>query len=151
MNQVAFKVVEGKSKGKDFTLKPGECCAICRSLDKKTETKLLSIYSNISLDEISKNVVMQYVSSHFNKLPQGDSQGKQEVGGFRRLRDFHLTDSSVSRLHSMMFCEKTGAGVVDLVSKNGTFVNGVEVESTSLKNDDLIKVGNTKIRVSISE
>ena len=65
------------------------------------------------------------------------------------MKDFHLNDAAISRLHSMVFCDEKSGGIVDLVSKNGTYVNGVEVESKALKNDDLVALGGTKIRVYI--
>ena len=149
MKCAAFKIVAGKNKGQELVLKPGQCCALGRSLFEKTQTKIMSVDANISLDEISKNIVMQYVSQQFNRKPGGDSQGKTDVSGFVRLKDYYLNDKSVSRLHSMVFCDKKGAGIVDLVSKNGTYINGVEVESKMLGNEDLITIGSTKIRVSL--
>ena len=47
----------------------------------------------------------------------------------------------------MLFYDDSGlVGILDLVSKNGTYVNGAEVESKILKKGDLITVGGTKIR-----
>jgi hypothetical protein len=150
MKLVRFKVVAGEDKGKEFTLEPGQCCALGREIKEQTDTKVLTVNANLSLDEASKGVVMNYVGQQFNRKPTGDSQGKEEVGGFQRLQDVHLNDKSISRLHSMVFCDAKVAGVLDLVSKNGTYVNGVEVESRDLNDDDLITVGSTKIRILVS-
>jgi pSer/pThr/pTyr-binding forkhead associated (FHA) protein len=45
----------------------------------------------------------------------------------------------------MMFHDVNGAGILDLVSKNGTYVNGEEVESKSLQDGDLVEVGSSKL------
>ena len=47
---------------------------------------------------------------------------------------------------TIFFDDSGMVGILDLVSKNGTFVNGAEVESKILKKGDLITVGGTKIR-----
>lgn len=71
----------------------------------------------------------------------------ENLGGFLRGNDIPLKDIAISRLHAMLFYDESGTiGILDLVSKNGTFVNGAEVESKILKKGDLITVGGTKIR-----
>jgi pSer/pThr/pTyr-binding forkhead associated (FHA) protein len=45
----------------------------------------------------------------------------------------------------MVFYDGRTVGVLDLVSKNGTFVNGQEVESRVLKPGDMIEIGETNI------
>jgi hypothetical protein len=110
--------------------------------------------SAIGLDESSKKLVMQYVSHQFRKgapTPKGGTVSPQRegeaIGGFIRGPDFQVRDLAVSRLHAMIFFDESGeVGILDLVSRNGTFVNGVEVESKILKKDDLISLGGTKIR-----
>ncbi|MBI4373307.1 MAG: FHA domain-containing protein, partial [Deltaproteobacteria bacterium] len=52
-----------------------------------------------------------------------------------------------SRLHAMVFYGDSGVGILDLVSKNGTFVGGVEIESRLLKKGDIVSIGSTKIRL----
>ncbi|QQR79779.1 MAG: FHA domain-containing protein [Deltaproteobacteria bacterium] len=70
------------------------------------------------------------------------------MGGFVRDPDVQVRDISISRLNAMIFYDESGAiGILDLVSKNGTFVNGAEVESKLLKEGDLIALGSTKLRL----
>lgn len=142
-----FTIVEGKNSGKPIQLEFLTCRAIGRSLEDKEKTQVFSVESAASLDDFSKKLVMNYISRQFEKKEKIGGGG--DLGTFKRIADWQLDDSAVSRLHAMIFYGDSGVGILDLVSKNGTFVNGTEVESRLLKNDDLILIGGTKIRFQL--
>lgn len=146
--KTVFSVVEGKNKGEVIELEEGTCRAIGRSLDDTQSTRIFSVDSAITLDDTSKKLVIQYVSRQFKKGGGSRKKGGGEaIGSFVRGPDFQVSDLAVSRLHAMIFFDESGeVGILDLVSKNGTFVNGVEVESRVLKKGDLVTIGGTKIR-----
>jgi hypothetical protein len=147
---VTFLIVEGKNKGEKLEIERGSCRALGRSLDDIERTKIFSVDSSVSLDEASKKVVMQFVARQFNKgglSNRMSAPGGDEISGFVRGADFPIRDLSVSRLHAMIFHDDSGTiGILDLVSKNGTYVNGAEVESKLLKKGDLISIGGIKLR-----
>jgi len=66
--------------------------------------------------------------------------------------DVALTeDKEVSRNHCELTIEDEMIRIADLGSKNGTLVNGVPISgSHQLKNDDLILVGRTELRVTVT-
>lgn len=149
--KAVFAIVEGKSKGEKIEIEKGACRALGRSLDDAERTKIFSVESAATLDDNSKKLVMQYLSKQFQKGPSAtrapSREGVENLGGFARTNDIQLKDTAVSRLHAMLFYDESGAiGILDLVSRNGTFVNGAEVESKALKKGDLITIGGTKIR-----
>ncbi len=145
--KVVFVVVEGKNKGERIEVERKNCRAIGRSLDDTERTRIFSVETSLSLDDSSKKIVVQYVSKQFNKGGAMSAPGGNEISGFVRGADFQVRDLSVSRLHAMIFHDESGAvGILDLVSKNGTFVNGAEIESRLLKKGDLIAIGGTKLR-----
>lgn len=152
-----FLVVEGKNKGEKIDLEKGACRAIGRSLDDTERTKIFSVESSVGLDDASKKLVMQYLSKQFQRGQSAASaggggvakrpEGQETLGGFVRGADIQVKDVAISRLHAMLFFDESGAiGILDLVSRNGTYVNGAEVESKVLKKGDLITIGGTKIR-----
>jgi uncharacterized protein len=150
--KAAFIIVEGKNKGERIELEKGTCRALGRTLDDAERTKIFAVDAAVSLDDNSKKVVMQYLSRQFHKGEGGGASARSKaggeiLGGFVRENDFPLKDIAISRLHAMLFFDDSGlVGILDLVSKNGTYVNGAEVESKILKKGDLITVGGTKIR-----
>ena len=150
--QAVFLVVEGKSKGEKIELPKRTCRAIGRSIDDLERTQIFSVDSAVALDENSKKAVMQYLSKQFQKKQtistEADAEGGSEsLGGFIRMPDFQVRDGAVSRLHAMFFYDESGTvGILDLVSKNGTYVNGAEIESKTLKSGDLITICGSKIR-----
>ncbi|MDO8494028.1 MAG: FHA domain-containing protein [Deltaproteobacteria bacterium] len=147
-HRALFKVLSGPDQEKKFELELGTCRALGRELsDVATKTKILSVDWAISLDEETKGLILQYISRQFQKpgLTKEETTTSGRLGGFRRGPDIVFKDHALSRLHAMVFFDDIGVGILDLVSKNGTFVNGQEIESCLLKKGDTIELGETKI------
>ncbi len=136
-----FQIQEGPNQGETLKLPLGACCAIGRNIEDLNKTQVFALESTVPLDDFTKKMVMNYLAKKTGKV----LQGTEGLAGFKRLPDLVLNDPAVSRLHAMIFHDESGVGVLDFVSRNGTFVNGKEVESHTLKNGDLIEIGATKI------
>lgn len=61
-----------------------------------------------------------------------------------------LRDDFFSRAHFMIEANPPSCRLMDLASRNGTFVNGERVRSVELRDGDTIKAGNTILKVSMS-
>lgn len=61
--------------------------------------------------------------------------------------DLLVRDPRVSRQHCKIVLTNAGPKIVDLDSRNGTFVNDVQVKETYLNDSDLIRVGDTVFRI----
>ncbi|MFO0728806.1 MAG: FHA domain-containing protein [Myxococcota bacterium] len=72
------------------------------------------------------------------------------IGSFLRERDILLDDDKVSRTHAMLFLDEVGPSLVDLLSTNGTLVNGNKIADTDLADGDIIHIGKTRFIVSLS-
>lgn len=136
---VSFKIISGPNKGLFFHLEKGTCKVIGRNIADPNKTTMFHVDVALSMDEGTKGLVQKYISKQFKK------DGITSDAGFKRTSDVILDDSSISRLHAMLFYDETGIGVLDMVSKNGTFVNGEEIESKLLRKGDTIELGETKI------
>ncbi len=145
-----FKIKEGPNQGESLKLPLDTCRAIGRSLDDVNKTEIFNMEPTVALDDFTKKLVLNYLSKKRGKSDKVASTTDHTFGNFKRLSDLVLNDPAISRLHAMIFYDASGAGVLDLVSRNGTFVNGQEVESRSLKEGDLIEIGATKIAFSMS-
>lgn len=137
-----FHIVAGPKKGMRFQVERGTCKAIGRAVSDPHKTSSFhSVDVTLSLDDNTRKLIQQYVAKQFRRadVPPGTEFG------FRRTGDIVLEDVSVSRLHAMLFYDDVGVGVLDLVSKNGTYVNGEEIESRLLRKGDTIELGESKI------
>ncbi len=118
-------------------------------------TRVFDESSTLALDDSTKQLVLNYVTKQFQaggpSSSESDSGGAGDIGSFHRMPDLSLSDGATSRLHAMLFNGPSGVGVLDLVSKNGTFVNGVEVESKLLKTGDIVTIGGSKLRIGQEE
>lgn len=144
-NEILIYIAEGKNKGLEVSLPLGGCRAIGRSLDDMESTQVFDSSGIVGLDDNTKQLVLTYVTKQF-QASQQDVAG--DIGAFRRMPDISLSDSAVSRLHAMVFHGPNGVGILDLVSKNGTFVNGAEIESKFISSEDVVTIGSSKIRIN---
>lgn len=61
--------------------------------------------------------------------------------------DVVLKDSTVSRVHVTVRIDGKSIRIVDVGSRNGTFVDGVEIRDAYARVDSLIAIGKTKLRL----
>ncbi len=71
--------------------------------------------------------------------------------GRKKGNDLVLEDALVSREHARIEQDLSGFSIRDLGSKNGVLVNNNLVESVSLKNGDIIRIGSTVFRFHMEE
>jgi hypothetical protein len=126
---VDLVAIEGPDKGMRYTVEEGTYRVLARVSDDKASTLQMTVDGDRALDRDQEQLV-------------GTRTGKK-----RRGPDIVLRDGSVSRTHALVFVEKTGASVVDLMSTNGVKVNGNMVKDVDLKPGDVIHIGKTKLKV----
>jgi len=66
----------------------------------------------------------------------------------RRGPDILIGDNSVSRTHAAVFVENGSISVADLMSTNGTRVNGAPVSDHDLRPGDQIQIGQTVFEIA---
>jgi len=144
--RVNFKVIDGPDTNMTFQIEGGTCRAIGRATVDPNKTQVFNVDIALELDESTRRLILEYVSKQFRKeRGYEETSGTEKYGTFRRVPDVVLTDSSLSRLHAMIFYDDVGIGILDLVSKNGTYINGNEIESKLLEEGDVIEMGETTI------
>lgn len=144
--RATFKVVQGTDAGLTFQVEQRSCRAIGRGETDLNKTMMFNVDLALSLDEGTKTLVLHYIQKQFRAAKgQPQAEAGEHLGLFRRAPDIVLTDHSLSRLHAMILADEGQVGILDLVSKNGTFVNGQEVESRLLQKGDAVEMGETKI------
>jgi len=144
--RATFRVISGPDTNMTFQIEQGTCRAIGRTSVDPNRTSVFNVDIALSLEDSTRSLILQYISRQFRKgsAAPGEVPGER-LGQFRRTADIVLTDASLSRLHAMVFSDESGIGILDLVSKNGTFLNGQEIESKLLKQGDTIELGETTI------
>jgi len=82
-----------------------------------------------------------------NRQPQKIELGRKElIIGRVSECGIYLPYSNVSRQHARVFGKGEEFLVEDLDSTNGTFVNGVKISRCILRNNDQIRIGETRIQ-----
>jgi pSer/pThr/pTyr-binding forkhead associated (FHA) protein len=60
-----------------------------------------------------------------------------------------IVDPTVSRLHAMLTLRGGDAMLVDANSRNGVFVNGIQVRYAKLEDGDLVTFGTVRYRYRV--
>jgi chaperonin cofactor prefoldin len=63
--------------------------------------------------------------------------------------DLRILDPTVSRLHAMLTLRNGEATIVDANSKNGVFVNGIQVRYARLEDGDVVTFGTVRFRYRV--
>lgn len=135
---VDLVAIEGPEKGMRWSVEEGAYRVIARSEDERNSTLQMTPDGDRALDKDQA----QLVDSWFQ------ARGSQTRRGFKkRGPDIVLRDSSVSRTHALVFVDKDGASIVDLMSTNGTKVNDKPVRDVDVAAGDVVWVGKTKLRI----
>jgi hypothetical protein len=91
----------------------------------------------------------KHVEEHLKRrAAPGRPGSRSEVANFERLEDMDLSDDAVSQTHAMIFVDEAGASLVDVMATNGTFVNGQKISDKELVDGDLLRIGETRIKVT---
>lgn len=83
---------------------------------------------------------------HPGKTRQVSLRAHETKIGRASTNDIVIDVNQVSRVHASIMVGPAFVTLKDLGSRNGTFVNGVKVESLVLANGDSIKIGECEMR-----
>jgi two-component system response regulator GlrR len=65
--------------------------------------------------------------------------------------DLHLPEPTVSGFHSEIRVDATGIRIVDLGSRNGTIVDGVQIKEAFLRTGSVIRLGGATLRFELAD
>ncbi len=148
-------VLMGEMKNQSLDVKLGHCVVLGRRVqDADNDFTFvgkpnLQTYSH--LDPHNHKLIEKFLTKkNQNTANQESILGSQKrfLGSFAREPDFLIADPSVSRSHAIVYQDNDGVHILDLMSKNGTYVNGYEVEFTKLNNNDVVSLGTASLRVN---
>ncbi|MFZ9888133.1 MAG: FHA domain-containing protein [Myxococcota bacterium] len=136
---VDLVVLSGPETGMRYTVETGTYRVIGRAGDDHESTLQLSRAGDRLLDAEQQAVVESVLNS------RADRGVRTRIK--RRGPDILLGDGSVSRTHALVFVDESGTSVADLMSTNGTKVNGTLVTDIDVEPGDVLQVGQSRLRV----
>lgn len=94
------------------------------------------VWSTRNSDQAAKGVFWVHPVRRFDKLTTAEAT-------FGRAPDcsFPIPDNQVSRVHASLISLNQGAEIYDRGSRNGTFVNRQRVQTQSLRDQDVVRIG----------
>ena len=112
---------------------------------------ILGKSESLSVGELEINVMQTETDVYWQPFIEFEDQklalpkGRTRVGRGSEA-DVKLNDRTISRIHLELLFNGEKAGVRDLGSTNGSFLNGQKFQEGPLVNGDTIACGNTEIR-----
>lgn len=153
-----FTVLSGSKKNHTFEVRLGACVVLCRTPLKDFDTDSTFVgqldddieNTRIPLDAKSWRLIEKTLLKASENLAVNPQSQRPEsmLGGFVRDIDFLIDDPQVSKTHAVIFQNKDGVWILDLLSEAGTFINGREVELYKFKPNDVLSLGDVSFRVS---
>src|SRR5690349_466231 len=120
---VDLVAVEGPDKGMRYSVEEGTYRVLARASDDSQSTLQMTAEGDRALDKEAQARVEEL--GLITGSGTGDGRAGRSRTGFRkRGPDIVLKDGSVSRTHALVFVDKDTVSVADLMSTNGTKVNG---------------------------
>ncbi len=129
--------LEGPEKGMRFTIEGNTYRVLVRASDEAATTQQMTLEGDRLLDKEQEQLLDEVLAQRPGLRTQFKKRGP----------DIVLRDGSVSRTHALVFVESAAVSVVDLMSTNGTKVNGNLVRDIDVKQGDVIQIGNSKLTV----
>lgn len=145
--KVVLEVEKGKNQGTRYEITARCYRSIGRAGPVGEHTMDFAIPGEHALDPDDLARVEQHLARRTAIPAQGDD--RLRIGAFTRGRDIALDDAKVSKTHAMLFVDDDGASIVDLLSTNGTHVNGKKIADADLREGDVINIGKTRFTVHV--
>lgn len=134
---VDLEVIDGPDKGMRYTVEEGTYRVLGRAGDDMSSTVQMNRDGDRALDPDQEALV------------EGMFRNRQSRGLRTRFKkrgaDILLQDGSVSRTHALVFVDADGISVADLMSTNGTKVNGAPITDVDVAEGDVVHLGQTKM------
>lgn len=137
---VDLEVIGGPEEGMRYTVESGTYRVLGRSGDDTESTVQMNKEGDRVLDPDQQAVVEGMLDSRADRGVRTRFK--------RRGPDILVHDGSVSRTHALIFADDAGVSVADLMSTNGTKVNGARITDVDVQAGDVVQVGQTKMKVS---
>lgn len=136
---VDLECIGGPERGMRYTIEAGTFRVLGRAGDDTESTVQLSQAGDRVLDP------------HQQALVDGMLDSRADRGVRTRFKkrgaDILLADGSISRTHALIFVDQAGISVADLMSTNGTKLNGAPVQDSEAAPGDVVQVGQSKLRI----
>lgn len=143
--KVVVEIDKGPSVGTQYEIGVRSYRAVGRAGSREATVQLTQ-EGDAVLDPDDERRVEEVLA---RRGPAQDAPERMRIGAFRRGRDILLEDEKVSRTHAMIFVDEEGPSIVDLLSTNGTHVNGVRVSDADLHDGDIVHIGKTRFVVRL--
>lgn len=130
-----------------WSLRQGLCKNCLREFEQMGEEKTVVVSSQHLMNRAAGNSEACLIMIHGNDFGKRYALQKPEVIiGRGETTDIRIQSENVSRQHAKIYRSKQEFMLEDMDSTNGTFINTKKVTQSSLRDGDLVLIGNTILK-----
>ena len=146
ITELSLRIISRDGEGDLLQVKEGQCRLLGRHVaDDGTVTLDRDANQQLGAEERALiNRELKRRSDERNSLPDD-----LDLSSFSRGADVLFDDEAMSRAHAMVFNDRSGQGIIDLASTNGTLINEARAGAVELQHDDIVQLGETCLKVRI--
>ena len=145
MKLLELQVINGDQTSMQFSMTPGSYRILRRSTEN-FDIKSTVVSSNIDEWRLNQED-FEIAQSNLSERSEADGKAMVSIEAYRRDDDIPVWDQRMSQPHAILLFDETGANIVDMGSRNGTFLNGERVGAAGIADGDLIRCGTTRILI----
>ncbi|MBN2362145.1 MAG: FHA domain-containing protein [Deltaproteobacteria bacterium] len=148
MKRVEIEVLSGEQAGFSVDVLPGSYRILRRSAES-FDVRSTLISSQLEQWQL-KQEDLELAAANLSQRAAVTGGPVISIEHFARAEDVAIWDERMSQPHAMLLVNGDGAMLVDMGSRNGSYVNGERIGAAMLKDGDLVRCGATRIHVHIS-
>lgn len=143
MTTAEFVLLNGDQAGLRFEVTPGSYRILRRSAENfdLRSTLVSSHVEQWRLGQEDQDLINVSLSQRPGRTPEQVAG----IDAYTRADDVAICDSRMSQPHAIILCDQDSVQIVDMGSRNGTFLNGARVGSTLLSDSDLLRCGTSRM------
>ncbi len=127
---------------------PGDMDAMALSIIQQAKSFPIRLQDILDPNEAAADDIPMVIVTHMGKtLQEIRLTEKRALIGRSDLSDVVIKDQFVSNQHALLIRDQNAVVLVDLKSRNGTFVNSRRVQSKVLLHDDIISLGDHRMKM----
>ncbi|MFH1807865.1 MAG: FHA domain-containing protein [Pseudomonadota bacterium] len=147
MPVLELQVLNGDQAGASVEIRPGSYRILRRSTEN-FDVRSTLVASNVEQWRLSQED-LELAAAQLTRRAVETGNPVVRFEAFERAEDISIWDQRMSLPHAIVLFDEDHASIVDMGSRNGTFVNGERVGSTDLSHEDLVRCGATRIQLFV--
>ena len=115
-------------------------------IEQPPKPQAIRTASDAAASAVAREAPKLYVTQQGETIAEVSFEGERLLVGRSEHNELRINSRFISRHHALFVRHENSTFLMDLNSTNGTFVNSRRISNLMLKNDDIVLIGNHRIK-----